>query len=122
MHTPTPHILFPTHLTHVAPPAPHAPFAVPARQMSSSQQPGQLVGVHLHLPPTHASPEPQAAEVPHWQTPEAAQLSAEALEQTRQVAPWAPQVEIDFVVHAFPAQQPAAHEVASQLHTPARQR
>lgn len=114
--------LLPLQRTHAAPPTPQSSFAVPALQVSRSQQPAQLEAVQRQVPRTHRSPTPHAADPPHRQAPVAEQVSAETVEQLVQVAPLAPQVASDLTLHVVPEQQPPGHETASQLQIPARQR
>ncbi len=115
--------MLPLHFTHVLPLAPHSSFAVPGRQLLPEQQPdAQLAAVHRHVPAMHSCPAPHAAVTPQVQAPEDAHVSADEGEQLMQVDPPAPHVVSARVLQVAPVQQPAGHEVASQLQTPARHR
>ncbi len=83
---------------------------------------GQEVALHTHVPPEHCWPAPHGAPDPQRHSPAAEQLSAWVALHATHVAPFAPQLVSDRVLHVLPVQQPPGHEVASQTQSPARQR
>ncbi len=108
--------------------APAAPQAVAVRavvHVEPVQQPfGQLAAVHGLLTQVllmHCWLAPHAGPVPHLQAPVVQLLDAFGLHAT-QAAPRVPQVDDVLVWQTFPAQQPLAHDVASQTHWLLRQR
>jgi hypothetical protein len=109
----------PPHCTHPLPPEPQYMVDVPARQVVPSQQPfGQLTPSHTQAPATQCCIAPQGPPVvPHTQVPPAVQVSA-LTPQAAHAMPGAPQADADGVTQAPLEQQPAGHEVESQVHAP----
>lgn len=101
------------------PPAPQAASLSPAWQVSPAQQPlGQLVPSQTQAPPRQRCPLAQGAPFPQAQLPAAEQLSARAGSQTTQASPALPQASRAGVLHTPAAQQPLAHDAASQATLP----
>ena len=75
--------------------------------------------MQTQAPLTQALPAPQAAWLPHWHWPVAAQLSARVGSQVTQAAPPNPQVVVDGAAQVDPEQQPPGQFVVLQsLQTP----
>jgi hypothetical protein len=107
---------------HWAPPLPHSPESVPGWQVVPWQHPvAHDVESQTQAPITQRSPCGQAGPVPHWQSPAAEQRSA-LMSHFVQAVPPIPQLARARARQTLPAQQPAAHEVASQTHLPPRHR
>jgi hypothetical protein len=108
------------HDVHEWPLTPQTPSWLPGWQtpLASQQPPGQLEALHAHTPPTQARPAPQAAPVPHLQTP-LVHVSLLFGSHTLHAAPPVPHVARDVVeLHVVPEQHPPAQELASQMHVP----
>jgi hypothetical protein len=70
VHLPPTHSWPDAHVAQAAPPEPHAPLALPARQVVPLQQPLHEVALHTHLPRTHCWPAAHGPPVvPHTQLP-----------------------------------------------------
>ena len=105
----------PAQVWQASPPAPQAPSVSPAWQVSPAQQPfGQLVPSQIQAPPLHRCPLAQGAPIPQAQLPASEQLSARTGSQVRQATPAVPQASRAGVLHTPAAQQPLAHDAASQ--------
>ena len=89
--------------------------------LPAQQPPAQDDASHTHCPPTHRVPVPHEGPVPQPQVP-SVQVSATAELQAWQAVPGCAQLDSDWPVQTFPAQQPFAHDDASQMQTPALQR
>jgi hypothetical protein len=102
---PTPHAAFVPHLQtpaaqvsvvaagqakHALPWFPHLSAEGVRHWLFSQQPPGQLAALQTQVPPTQRWPAPQAALVPHLQTP-ATQTSVDPVWQEEQTAPLVPQ-------------------------------
>lgn len=81
------------------------------------QQPAHDVPSHTQAPATQCCPASHAAPEPQRQIP-AAQPSAVIGSHASQAAPIAPHVANETGAHTSPAQQPLAHDVASQPQRP----
>jgi hypothetical protein len=109
-------------LPQIPPSIPQAPVVFPVWQALSSQHPvGHAAPVQRQVPPTHSSPAPHGALLPHAQPPSAAQLSELGTlgfeSQLMQVAPGGPHCEaVVGSTQLAPAQHPASHEAALQTH------
>ncbi len=104
----------------MAPPNPQALSLVPIRHVVPEQQPAeQEVASQTQAPATHRCPTPQAAEPPHWQTPDPEQVSVLAGSQVAQARPPLPQLPaLAPGKQVLPEQQPA-QEVGLHTHAPA---
>jgi hypothetical protein len=111
-----------SHVTQVDPALPQA-LAARAAQVVPLQQPlGHDVASHTQAELTQRWPPAQAGPVPQLHSPEAPHRSALLVSQATQLVPLVPQVARVVGLQRLPAQQPPAHEVASQTQAPATQR
>jgi hypothetical protein len=102
-----------------APPVPHLPLVVPARQLRPSQQPvGHETASQTQAPPAQRLPSGQASVAPQAQTPAAEQASARVGSQATQVPPSVPHAASAPGLHAPFAQQPPGQDWASQTQAP----
>jgi hypothetical protein len=74
--------------------------------------------LQTQTPPEHSCPAPQAAPLPHAQSPMAEQLSALPGAHATQPSPPKPHAESDRALHVGPEQQPVEHVAAHPLHVP----
>lgn len=87
-------------------------------QVLPLQQPAQLPGPQVQVPPVQNWPAPQTGPEPQWQVPSAAQVSAVSELHATHALPLVPQLPaVGGVTHALPLQQPEGHVDA--LHTQA---
>jgi hypothetical protein len=94
-----------------------------AWQTLAAQHPlGHEVASHTQLPPTQRWPPAHCGLLPQAHLPSAPQPSERAGSQATHSAPPTPQVASARALQVVPAQQPAAHETASQTHMPPTQR
>jgi hypothetical protein len=109
----------PAQVWQASPPAPQAASVSPGWQVLPAQQPpGQLVPSQTQAPPTQRCPLAQGAPAPQAQLPAAEQLSARTGSQGTQATPALPQASRVGALHAPAAQQPSAHDAASQAVLP----
>ena len=109
----------PAQVWQASPPAPQAASVLPAWQVLPAQQPlGQLVPSQTQAPPRQRCPLAHGAPVPQAQLPAAEQPSARTGSQATQATPALPQASRAGVWHAPAAQQPLAHDAASQAVLP----
>jgi hypothetical protein len=104
--------------THAAPIEPHAPVACGVhRPVVALQQPiGHELPSHTHAPPMQCCPLVHCAPVvPHWQVPEAEQLSASVALHITHCTPLVPQLPSERGMQVLPLQQLLGHEVESHL-------
>lgn len=110
-----------SHVTHAPPPEPQLSSAEVLHTEPEQHPVPQVVPSQTQPPETQRVPRPHAGPVPHLQAPPA-HASALNVLQAAQAVPGAAQLVSDWPVQVVPAQQPVAHEVASQTHAPATQR
>ena len=89
------------HATHAAPPMPHAPFCVPAAQMSPWQHPG--------VPPTPQFAALQSGVGTHWPAPLQFSFTAHFLHAT---PPSPHALGVGGATQKFPEQQPFGQKPA----------
>ena len=85
------------------------------------QQPAQEVASQTQAPTLQRRPAAHAGPDPHWQVPEAAQVSALA-PQVRQTPPSVPHAPVPWAAQAPALQQPLGQEAPSHRQPPAAQR
>jgi hypothetical protein len=110
------------HAVQAEPPIPQA-ASVGALQTPPEQQPvGQESASHVHAPPTHSVPAPQAEPVPHRHSPDDEQLLARVRSHAAHTEPPDPHVAVPAGMHVAPEQQPLGQLPALQpLHAPPAQ-
>jgi hypothetical protein len=102
---------WPLQVRQAAPPEPHLPLVVPARQLRPSQQPfGHETASQTQAPPTQRLPIRQASVAPQAQTPPAEQASARIGSQVTHVPPMVPHATSPAELHAPFAQQPVGQD------------
>ena len=110
------------HAWQAPPPPPHDAAVTSTRQAPCAQQPvGHEVPSQTQVLAMQRWPGEQAVPLPQRQPPDDEQLSDRASQAT-QVEPALPQVMVERIEQVTPLQQPAGHEVASQMHAPPTQR
>jgi hypothetical protein len=109
------------HDWHAAPPVPHAVTVSVVSHAAPLQQPAHELDVHWHSSFTHSCPGAHAGPVPHAQVPVDEHWLDDDGAHGVQVAPLAPHCASVGCSHVVPSQQPA-HDLASQVHTPPKQR
>ena len=110
------------HAAHVCPGGAHAVVDSVVQTFPVQHPAGHDVASHTQAPPEQCNPAAQGAPFPHWHDPPAEHVSERTLSHATHVAPDAPQLPSERVLHVAPSQQPSGHEVESQTHCPARQR
>ncbi len=129
---PVPHVHCPVVPEQLSDDAPHGAQSSPwiphcgpvggETQVAPLQQPfGHVCALQTHAPDWHTCPTPHAADVPHWHTPAAEQLSDSVAEHPTHIAPSVPQVVVEDVSHVVPLQHPFGHDVELQTHAPPEQ-
>jgi hypothetical protein len=108
------------HTMHAAPPAPHVASDGELHVAPLQQPLGHEVVSQTHCPLWQRCPAAHGRALPQVHEP-AEHASASVGSHVMQPPPEIPHALIDIAVQVLPLQQPIGHEVASQVHAPAKQ-
>jgi hypothetical protein len=111
-----------SHAVQVPPGEPQLAKEIVA-QASPAQQPlAHAVASQVHPPAEHRCPGAHAGAIPHWQAPDEEHAFASIGSQATQLEPPIPHWSRERGWQVKPSQQPAGHEIASQMQSPTTQR
>jgi hypothetical protein len=101
-------------LAQVPPVGPHSVGDCVVQTLPAQQPVRHDVALQMHAPAEHCCPVAHGVVFPHWQTPDAEQLSA-VIPQLVHAPPAVPQADTEGGVQVGPEQQPVGHVVLLQL-------